>query len=136
MLSVHSHHTIRSTDASVKEDVLVLRVGNLISALQPPHCFPHMLGLKWGCISPLLTNVQCCKDRNRLFILKVQIRNDLLMRKLIWSKRNTLFCKPATHLPRQFLQQKPWKYQTWQSPHSETLMILLWTGSTRNKKYE
>lgn len=56
-----------SDGASVKEDVLVLGVGNLISALQPPHCFPHMLGLKRWCIAPFLTNIQCCKDKNKPF---------------------------------------------------------------------
>lgn len=38
-------------------------------------------------------------------------------------------CKFVTYLPQQFPQQIPWRYQTWQSPHSGTLMILLWTGS-------
>lgn len=43
--------------ASVKDNVLVLGVGNLVSALQPPHCFPHVFGLQRWCVSPLLTNV-------------------------------------------------------------------------------
>lgn len=38
----------------------------------------------------------------------------------------------AAYLPQQFHQQKLWKYQTWQLPHSGTLMILLWTGSATN----
>lgn len=40
----------------------------------------------------------------------------------------------ATHLPQQFPRQKPWKYQTWRSPHSVILMILLWTGWAGKKE--
>lgn len=45
---------------SVKQNVLVLWVGNLIPALQPPHCFPHVFRLKWWRVTPLLTDIQCC----------------------------------------------------------------------------
>lgn len=51
-----------SKRSSMKKDLLVFAVWNLISALQPPHCLPHVLGLQWRCVSPLFTNIQCCKN--------------------------------------------------------------------------
>lgn len=52
-----------SSRSSVKKDLLVFAVWNLLSALQPPHCLPHVLGLQWWCVSPLFTNIQCCKNK-------------------------------------------------------------------------
>lgn len=49
------------SSSSVKKNVLVLCVGDLISTLQPPHCFSHVFGLEGWCVAPLFTNIQCCK---------------------------------------------------------------------------
>ena len=50
---------------SVEENILVLGVGNLFSALQPPHCLPHVLGLQGRGVSPLLTDIQCWNEGGR-----------------------------------------------------------------------
>ena len=42
---------------SMKKDLLVFAVWNLIFALQSPHCLPHVLGLQWWCVSPLFANI-------------------------------------------------------------------------------
>jgi hypothetical protein len=42
----------------VEEDVLVLCVGDLFPGLEPPHGLSHVLGLQWGRVPPLLTNIQ------------------------------------------------------------------------------
>lgn len=98
-------HTICSSGVSVKENVLVLCVGNLISTLQPPHCFPHVLGLKWWCVSPLLTNIQSCKGKDTSW-------NYNSYNLVVWV--TSVFLNPPTNLPRQFPQQRPLQYQTWQ----------------------
>lgn len=48
---------------SVEEDVLVLGVGDLFPALQPPHGLPHVLGLQGRRFSPLVTHIQCWKRK-------------------------------------------------------------------------
>lgn len=55
----------------MKKDLLVFAVWNLISALQPPHCLPHVLGLQWWCVSPLFANIQCCKNKDLSSITRI-----------------------------------------------------------------
>lgn len=52
-----------SERSSMKKDLFVFAVWNLISALQPPHRLPHVLGLQWWCVAPLFANIQCCKNK-------------------------------------------------------------------------
>ena len=47
----------------MEEDILVLCVGDLFPALQPPHGLPHVLGLQRGRVAPLLTNIQGWEER-------------------------------------------------------------------------
>lgn len=41
-----------------EDDFLVLGVGDLPLGLQPPNSLPHVLGLQWWHLSPLLTHIQ------------------------------------------------------------------------------
>lgn len=97
-----------------------------------------LMCLGWsGGVSPHFSQTSnAVRTKDKLFnyiIVQFKLQRNTNKRHLLtsFSQFAMYFLKSITHLLQQFLQQKPWKYQTWQSPHSGTLMILLWTGSAR-----
>lgn len=103
--------SVFSAIASVKQNVLVLRVGNLIPALQSSYCFPHMFRLEWWCVSPLLTDIQCCSRKQEYMCIYIYI---FFAHLKLFGLKSLKLCYFVTHLPQQFPLQILLKYQTWQ----------------------
>lgn len=64
---------------SVEDDLFVLGVGNLPTCLEPPDGLPHVLGLQWGQLPPLLTHIQSWTNRERSWQGQLSSAHPLLL---------------------------------------------------------